>query len=274
MLDIDNLKLSDLKKTLVPLQDSYLTELKEKWYSDPQKPIGHNEFIDMASSWFKSTKINDLQGWSKFPCVDVIMGCTHFIESLASKNKWNIQILAKEYAYYSVMGKHSTAPKKLKEGIPLIVSLPNYYYGNRPDWQEVLKECEQKDIDIHIDCAWVVAAKGFDFDFDHPNIKSFAMSMSKYNLTWNRIGLRWSRQRTMDSCSLISAQRKYNELTTACGAFMIDNITRDYGWEKYGFLVQKICDKLNLKKTMYFYVLKDSNNNLYSIGDILDQIKQ
>ena len=106
------------------------------------------------------------------------------------------------------------------------------------------------------------------------NIKSFAMSMSKYNFTWNRIGLRWSRQRTMDSCSLISAQKKYNELTTACGSFMMDNIPRDYGWEKYGDTVEKICKKLDLTPTMFFYVVKDKDNKLYSIGNILGKIKQ
>lgn len=273
MLDIDNLKLQDLDETLWPLNDSHLTSLKQKWYSDPQKSISHDEFVDKASAWFQSTKLNDLQGWSEFKCVDVIMGCTHYIESMASKNRWNIQILPKEYAYYTLMGKQSTAPGQLQEGIPLIVSLPNYYHGTRPEWQEVLRECEHKHIDIHIDCAWITAAKGLEFDFDHPNIKSFAMSMSKYNFTWNRIGLRWSRQRTMDSCTLISKQRKYNELTTACGAFMMDHIERDYGWKKYGVAVEKICKKLNLKPTMFFYVVKDKNNKLYSLGNILGKIK-
>ena len=274
MLDINNLQLSDLDTTLHPLEDKHLSDLKQAWYSQPQESVSHNQFLDRATAWFMSTKSNDLQGWNAFPCVDVIMGCTHFIESLASKHKWNIQILGKEYAYYTVMGKKHTEPGHLQSGVPLIVSLPNYFYGNRPGWQAVLKECEQKGIDIHIDCAWVTAAKGFNFNFDHPNIKSFAMSMSKYNFTWNRIGLRWSRQRTMDSCSLISAQKKYNELTTACGSFMMDNISRDYGWEKYGKLNQQICDKLGLDPTMFFYVVKDKNNKLYSIGKLLSSIKQ
>ena len=274
MLDINNLQLSDLDRILHPVEDKHLSDLKDAWYKDPQQPIKHNDFVDKASTWFRSTKINDLQGWDKFPCIDVIMGCTHFIESNASKNKWNIQILQKEYAYYTVMGKKHTEVGKLEPDKPLILSLPNYYYGDRPDWQQVLKECEQKDIDIHIDCAWLTAARGFKFNFDHPNIKSFAMSMSKYNFTWNRIGLRWSRQRTMDSCSLISAQKKYNELTTACGSFMMDNIPRDYGWEKYGDTVEKICKKLDLTPTMFFYVVKDKDNKLYSIGNILGKIKQ
>jgi hypothetical protein len=274
MLDIDNLTIQDLDTVLTPVQDEHLSTLKKSWYHDPQESIGHDEFVNKASDWFRSTKINDLQGWGKFPCVDVIMGCTHFIESLASKHKWNIQILGKEYAYYTVMGKKHTEPGHLEPGKPLVVSLPNYFYGNRPDWQAVLKECEQKGIDIHIDCAWVIAAKGFGFNFDHPNIKSFAMSMSKYNFTWNRVGLRWSRQRTIDSCTMLSTQRKYNELTTACGSFMMDNIPRDYGWEKYGKINQQICDKLGLEPTMFFYVVKDKNDKLYSIGKLLGDIKQ
>lgn len=274
MLDINDLRIEDLDKTLFPLQDNTFDTLKKEWYCNPQEPIDHNRFVEKAVEWFRSTKINNLQGWDVFPCVDIIMGCTHFIESIASKNKWNIQVLERDYAYYSIMGKQPTSPGNLKPGVPLIVSLPNWYYGNRPEWQAVLEECEQKEIDIHLDCAWITAARGFDFDFDHPNIKSFAMSMSKYNLTWNRIGLRWSRQRTMDSCTLISSQRKYNELTTACGSYMMDNIPRDYGWEKYGDLVGKICQKLDLKPTMFFYVVKDKNNNLYSIGNVLGKIKQ
>lgn len=274
MLDIDNLQLSDLNKTLVAVDDDHLQRLKHAWYNEPQKPIEHDAFINKATEWFRATKLNDLQGWDKFPCVDIIMGCTHFIESLAGKNKWNIQVLEREYAYYNLMGKKPTKLGQLIPGVPLIVSLPNYYYGDRPEWQNVLAECEKKNIDIHVDCAWITAAKGFNFDFDHPNVKSFAMSMSKYNFTWNRIGIRWSKQRTMDSCTLISTQRKYNELTISCGSYMMDNIPRDYGWENYADTVEKICKKLGLSPTMFFYVVKDKDNNLYSIGEVLGKIKQ
>lgn len=265
---MDNLTIQDLDTQLFPLQDSYLAELKDSWYTQPQKDIEHETFVAKADEWFRSTKINNVQGWNKFPCIDVIMGCTHFIESLASKHKWNIQILGREYAYYSVMGKQSTKQGELVPGVPLIVSMPNYFYGNRPDWEMVLNECEAKGIDIHIDCAWITAAKDWSFDFDHPNIKSFAMSMSKYNFTWNRIGLRWSRQRSMDSCTLISVQRKYNELTTACGSFMMDNLPRDYGWNTYGEKNKEIAKKLGMDQTMFFYTLKDKDK-LYSVGRIL-----
>ena len=265
----------DLSKTLYPINDQLMATLKNNWFEKAQKNISHNDFVDKAEEWFKSTKLNQLEGWNAFPCVDIIMGCTHYIESFCSKNKWNVQVIPKDYAYYSVMGKRSTEIGQLKPGIPLIISLPNWYYGGiHPEWSTILKECEQKEIDIHVDCAWITVAKDFNFNFDHPNIKSFAMSMSKYDMTWNRIGLRWSRQRTMDSCTLISAQRKYNELTTACGSFIMDNIERDYGWNKYGELNKKICEQLDVSQTKFVYVVKDKNNDCYSIGKILSDIKQ
>mgnify|MGYP001269473563 FL=1 len=55
---------------------------------------------------------------------------------------------------------------------------------------------------------------------------------------------------------------------------MMDNIPRDYGWETYGDAVDKICNKLKLQKTMFFYIVKDKDGKLYSIGNILGKIKQ
>ena len=37
---------------------------------------------------------------------------------------------------------------------------------------------------------------------------------------------------------------------------------------------EKICEKLGLEPTMFFYVVKDKNNKLYSIGKLLGNIKQ
>lgn len=264
---------NELDTKLFPINDSFLKGLKKKWYSGGHKIPTHTDFINKAQHWFKSTNVNVLQGWDAFPCIDVIMGCTHYIESLCSKYKWNIQILPDEYAYYSVMGHQPTQIGNLKPNVPLIISLPNWKYGDiHPEWHTILSECEQKHIDIHIDCAWITVAKDFNFNFDHPNIKSFAMSMSKYSMTWNRIGLRWSRQRTMDSVTLISKQRKYQESVAACGYFMMENIDRDYGWKTYGSHHADICYNLQLSPTNSVYVVKKPNGETFGIGTILSNI--
>ena len=106
--------MQDITKKLHPINDEYLKKVKLEWFSKQHPNPSREEFIDQATTWFMSTKLNELQGWKAFPYCDVIIGCTHFIESTCLKYGWNIQHLPNEYAYYSVMGKQPTLIGKLK----------------------------------------------------------------------------------------------------------------------------------------------------------------
>jgi hypothetical protein len=255
------------------MRDQHLRNLKDSWFANPQTMVDVQQFVPIADEWFRSTKLNTLDGWSAFPCVDVILGCTHFIESLVLKHGWDgIQILPGEYAYYGLMGKHGTEPGNLTPGVPLIISLPNWSYADlRPEWTAVVRECEAKDIDIHIDFAWITTAKDIELDLDHPNIKSFAMSLSKYSLQWNRIGLRWSRQRTVDSITIFNRfEGEVNTALTSAGAYVMANLPRDYGWDTYGRTHYAICRDLNLNSSKIFHVVHDPvTNEVLGIGNIL-----
>ena len=248
--------MQEFMKKLIPIEDEKIKNLKKRFFSDPQKIVSRNEFIEQADNWFMATKLNQLHNVDQFPNKDIIIGCTQFIESLALKNKWNIQILPRDYAYYAVMGKRPTEIGSLEPEVPLIVSIPNYYYGPRPKWNQILEECENKNIDVHIDCAWITVSKDINLDFGHPNIKSFGMSLSKYIGSWNRIGLRYSKQKSMDSITMFNAQQKYNDALISCGSLVMDNIERDYGWNTYGEKYKKICKDNNLQETNFFYVAK------------------
>ena len=249
----------ELTKKLIPVADSYMRGLKENWYSQTQKIVSNDNFIQMADAWFKSSKLVTMHNWDQFPCIDTIMGNTHFIESFIMKHGWdNFQVLPEDYGYYAMMGKFGTEPGNLTPNIPLIVSLPNWKYADiRPDWSDVLKECEEKNIDIHIDFAWATTARDIEFDVGHPCIKSFAMSMSKYNMQWNRVGLRWSKQRTMDSITMFN--HYYGDVNSgimSCGAYMINNLPRDYIWNTHGKQYDDLCAKHNLIKTKMLHVVK------------------
>ncbi len=251
--------MQEFSKKLIPIEDEKIKNLKKRFFSDPQKIVSRNEFIEQADKWFMSTRLNQLHSVDQFAQKDIIIGCTQFIETLALKNKWNIQVLPRDYAYYAVMGKQHTEIGNLKPGVPLIVSIPNYYYGHRPEWEAILEECKVKNIDVHIDCAWMTVAKGINLDFGHPNIKSFGMSLSKYIGSWNRIGLRYSKQKSMDSITMFNTQHKYNDALVSCGSFMMDNIQRDYGWSTYGEKYKNICKDNNLQETNFIYVAKKDN---------------
>lgn len=262
---------SELTEKLYPISDNYIKKLKENWFSQTQTNPHKSKFIDLANEWFQSTKLNNLTGWQAFPCKDIIIGCTNFIESLIQKYSWKIQILPCEYAYYSIMGKKPTNIGELQPGVPLLVSVPAWRYCDiDPRWDEILKECETKKIDIHIDGCWFQSARRLNFDFDHPCIKSFGMSMSKgLDLAWNRIGLRWSRQKTIDSITMLNKFDMYNESLTSCGYYIMNNLDKDYAWNTHGQAHKALAEKHGLQETNSIHVLRDKDNNLFGIGKIL-----
>lgn len=265
----------ELSKKLTPITDAFFIQKKKEWFEGSHPVIEYAEFIPIADKWFKSSKLNRLDGWDLFPCVDVIMGCTHYIESLIIRHGWDgFQTLPEEYSYFTMMGKFGNEPGNLIPNIPLYISLPNWKYADlRPEWDDVLRECEQKNIDIHIDFAWITTAKNIYVDLSHPCIKSFAMSMSKYSLHWNRIGLRWAKQRTLDSVAIMNQYYgDVNSALTSCGAFMMENIPRDYAWDTYGDIKEKLCIEHNLINTKMIHVVKQHGSDVpWSIGPILSQ---
>lgn len=255
-----------------PLNDRYLRQVQADWFASSQPKVLNHKLIPLLNEWFQSTRVNDLQGWSSLPCVDLTMGNTHYIESLVIRYGWaGFQILNHEYAYYSFNGKWGTEVGNLTPGVPLIITLPHYTWaGVRPEWPDVLRECEQKAIDIHIDMAWATLGRNVNIDFSHPCIQSVGMSISKYSMQWNRIGLRYSRQRTMDSITMFNHyyQPETNANLSSCGAYAISRIPRDYGWTTYNETYKDICRQLDCEETDLIHVVK-SNGTPMGIDGLL-----
>lgn len=253
-----------------PIRDKFLKHVERSWYENTHEPVSMDQFVQEADAWFKSTKINNLLGWNNFPCVDFTLGCTHFIESTAGALKWNIQVLPGDYSVYTLMGINAIQPGDLAPNVPLLVSLPGWKYLDiPPNWNEILVECEQKNIDVHIDCAWLLTGKNFEIDFAHPCIKSIGMSLSKYNYNWNRCGIRYCRQRRMDSITMLNHYYPSTNANIAtAGYHAINIIPRDYVWNTYAHAHEKICKQLGFEQTNIAHVAK-VGNNIIGIGNII-----
>jgi hypothetical protein len=264
----------NLTEQLIPLHDDFLDDIKNKWLASAQPYVKAKDCVPILNEWFCSTKVNDLHGLKNFPYIDITMGNTHFIESVVAKYGFDgFQILEEEYAYYSFMGKWGTQVGNLERNKPLIITLPHYTWGGiRPEWTDVLKECEEKNIDIHIDMAWLTLSKGIEIDFNHPSISSVGMSISKYSMQWNRIGLRWCKQRTMDSITMFNHyySSNTNGNLSSCGAYAVQNIPRDYGWTTYAKKYVEICNNLNVKPTKLIHVIhKGDDNKSFGVSNLL-----
>jgi len=263
----------NLTKELHPLHDDFLDNIKNNWFNNKHRYVNNIECLPMLDQWFKSSKFNDVSQLKSFPFLDITMGNTHFIESFVGKHGYDgFQILNEEYAYYSFMGKWGVELGQLEKEKPLIITIPHYKWGGiRPEWNELLQECEAKNIDIHIDMAWLTLSKNINIDFSHPCITSVGMSMSKYSLQWNRIGIRYSKQRTMDSITMFNHyyQPNTNGALSSCGAYCVENIPRDYGWNTYKTKNEFICKKLNLHTTNLIHVVHDKNKKSMGISNLL-----
>lgn len=265
---------SQLTEKFFPIKDDYLTSVKDNWFSKEQKEVSKNDFLNTSVEWFKSTKNNNLLGWDQFDFVDLTTGNTNYIESFYIRYGIDgFQILYPyEYAYYSLLGHQGVTVDNLDENKPLIISLPNWQYGGlRPEWESILKVCEQKNIDIHIDMAWITMSKGIEIDFSHPCIKSFAMGISKFTQSWARAGIRFTKQRTVDSITILNHYYSNNNSALfSAGVYAMENIPRDYAWDTYGNKYNYICTELDLLPTNLINVVYDPEiNQPRGIGEML-----
>ena len=254
----------DINKVLPKIQtvsDKYILGLKDKWFQDTHAQVTWKEYVPQAQEWFLGSKLVDLRGTEHFPYVDVTCGNTQFIESFVLKYGWGgFQILNREYAYYGLMGKHGVELEELEPNKPMIITLPDFITGEiRWEWNEILRIAEERNINLHLDFAWTIMARDISIDLTHPRIQSFGISMSKLSLNWNRVGLRWSRQRTMDGITILNHYYKtdINTNVFSCGSFLMNHIDRDYGWNTYGTLNKDICEKLNLTQTKFVHCVKN-----------------
>jgi hypothetical protein len=100
------------------------------------------------------------------------------------------------------------------------------------------------------------------------------MSFSKYSMEWNRVGLRWSRQRTMDSVTIFNKFTcDANTALTSGGSYIMNNLDRDYGWNTLGELHYKVCADLDLRPSKIIHVAHAKDNGqVLGIGNILNKL--
>jgi hypothetical protein len=231
-------------------------------------------FKHMAKEYFLSSKNNTLIGLKNMPSTDIILGCHHFIDNLILKHGIdNLQIFEHDYKYYARLNPDisyvkitNLVPKK-----PLLIAAP--FPGALDlhwNWSEILDECDQKQIPVHIDGAWLSSAKNINIDLTRPCIQSIGISLSKgLGLDWNRVGIRCSK--TTDPTDSITIMNSFNmipELLVRTGIAALQTVPVDYLWNRYGQQHQSICQELLLRPTNIIHAaLSIDRKILYGLRD-------
>lgn len=222
-----------------------------------------------------SSKLNNLYNTYMFPYTDIIIGVTHFIDNLIMKHGLNnIQILEHDYKYYTRLSPNISYAQvgKLNPDSNLILSLPFAGHCDIHDQMgDILEECNTKNINLHLDCAWMGSSKDINFNLDSKCIKSFALSFSKpYGLGWNRIGIRWSREvDDTDSITIFNKHQMYNSTLIRVAYHYISKFDIDYLWNKYGNAYDKICKSTYTMPTKIIWLGKTIKGELVGFGPAL-----
>jgi hypothetical protein len=236
-----------------PLCDNYLESLFTdtatgfKGIKPDHSLAIHEQFKDKATKFIFGSTLNMLSGINAFPFVGIMAGCTQFIDNLYMQGP--VQVLRNDYRYHERLGlAYVKDVGSLIPDIPLIIAMPFSSIGApHQDMEEILEECRIKNIHVHIDGAWITCSRDVIFDFSHPVIKSVGISLSKgLGLGWNRIGLRWAKEQINDSISIMNDFHMENRMPIMVANYVLDNVSNDYLWTKYGDLNAKICNDFDL----------------------------
>ena len=212
-------------------------------------------FKKETTNWLFNSKLNRLTGFDSFDRVDIINGCTQFIDNLYMQGP--VQVLRGDYRYHERLGlAYVKDVGSLIPDIPLIIAMPFPSIGApHQSMEEILHECKIKNIAVHIDGAWVSCCRDITFDFNHVAIRSVGISLSKgLGLGWNRIGLRWTRQTKADSVTIMNDFDMNLRAPAMIGLHFIRRLQPDYLWSKYGDIYNQVCNDFGLTPTQSIYL--------------------
>lgn len=214
----------------------------------------YTNFKQEMTNWLFNSKLNHVIGFNVFNRVDIINGCTQFIDNIYMQGR--PQVLIGDYRYHARLGNLWSKPGSLKNDVPLIIAMPFPSTGAvHNKMTEILDEAQNKGISVHVDGAWLTCCRGINFDLSHPSIKSVAVSLSKgLGLGWNRIGLRWTRQTEADSVTIMNDYNMNLRAPAMIGLHFLRNLSPDYLWNKYGNAYYKICKDFDLTATNSIYL--------------------
>ena len=154
--------------------------------------------------------------------------------------------------------------EELCEGDALVISAPfSDTCDLYPKLEKILCECDEKEIPVLLDLAYINIAKDIEIDLSHPCIEYVVSSLSKVFPVENyRIGIRLQKTIFEDPLYVNNeVNHNYiNMLSVYLGTEMMKHFGPDYIFNKYREKQIDFCTKLNVEPTSCVYFGLDKNN--------------
>ncbi len=233
-----------LLRGLPPLTDSKLQTIAQRslksinLQTDSWSDASYESFSKLAVQSIIAHKYNTINGLTSYPNVDIIQGNQHYIDSLLIEyGVQGVQTFEHDYGYYRKVTPNIQYTKtgSLASDKPLIIAAPMPGYMNlHPQWEQILDECDQKNIDVHIDGAWWCCSHSLTIDLERECIKSFSVSLSKaLDMGWNRVAIRWRKQNVMDNAHLMYDAKMISHASVEIARYHLQELSVDYFIDTY-----------------------------------------
>jgi len=258
-------------------KDPFLTSIRNKIISGELRCTSdnpHQEFVSKMDQWVQKHDHFKLNGLNAFPNTDVIIGCHHYLDGLLIQHGINgIQVVDHDYRYYSRLDPTKTwaVPGELEPNTPLVIATPfPGYLGLHPDFDNLLDEAEQKNIDVHLDMAWLSASKGIEIDVNRPCIKSIGISLTKgYGASWNRVGIRYTKTvNEHDPITIFNGVNMCPDAVVRNGILLLENIPSGYLWDTYENQYLGLIDQYNLDVGNIIFAAYGKDRIIYSLSHL------
>ena len=236
-----------------------------------------NDFKVVFLEYLDGHTLSNLRGYRKFEQLDVCVGCTQYIDDLYQRvGNRNLMIFENEYRYHWRLNQDIkyTTVSTLDPSKELLISMPFPAHGDvHPDMYHILDNCAKQGIPVHIDGAWISCSRGIDFDFDHPAIKTFAISLSKGGLGNDRVALRFARSRPNGAITIMNEFNMVCQRQLHIGIAFMKQLGPEYFWRKYQEAYNKVCQDFDLTPTKAIHIAMTSDGYPVGIRPLLRCLK-
>tara|TARA_S200000501_G_scaffold262475_1_gene246373 strand:+ start:452 stop:1330 length:879 start_codon:yes stop_codon:yes gene_type:complete len=211
------------------------------------------KFLQDYKEWICSGK--NFQGIQNFGNIDFSAGTTETFGQFYHQhiNK-RLRLLKGEFFYHWLMGRNyfkscvDIGDDKLKSGDVVVMSCPFSGTGNIPvDFYSILEQCEQLEIPVMLDLAYISISKIEELDLSFKCIHTITTSLSKvFPVEHHRIGIRMRRQFFDDTLFAYNQNDYVNLFSVNIGHQMIKKFSNNWLYEKYKDLQKDSCASLQL----------------------------
>jgi len=243
-----------------PMYSSEINKFYDNFYKENpvHTPDLDQQFKNKFIRWLKDHKHSKFLGLDTFQRQDIINGCTQFIDDLYQRCG-TLQIFENDYKYHWRLNpdiEYATL-ETLDPNKELLIAMPFPFYGDvHPDMSKILNRCYELGIPVHIDGAWISCIRDIEFDFNHPAIQTFGISLSKGGMGGNRIGLRFARKTPLGAVTIMNNFNMNSQALVSMGIKFIEELGPEYFWNIYEEAYEKVLKDFDLEPTKAIHLAR------------------